>query len=406
MSEDILLSVENLTTKFETERGTLTAVDGISFDIREGEVFGVVGESGSGKSVTALSIMGLIDRGGTVDADSISFRGKELSGLSDAEMQAIRGGEISMIFQDPMTSLNPVISIGEQIAEVVRHHGDVGESASFWNELRRKYVTGTDPDSHSWQRAVELLETVGIPEPADRAHEYPHQLSGGMRQRVMIAQALAADPSLIIADEPTTALDVSIEAQILNELLELRDEFNVSVMLITHDLAVIRETSDRVAVMYAGEIMERSNVGELFDHPEHPYTQGLLSSIPRIDDDREWLDIIEGSVPDMIDKPSGCPFRNRCQYAFELCEQPLVTYDVSTGQSTETYGEHIARCHLHNDHVQRDEDGHAIDVDNDALVSLEERLAAEGKEPATQPSLNADGGRPIRSNDDLLEEES
>ncbi|MDY6818692.1 MAG: ABC transporter ATP-binding protein [Halobacteriales archaeon] len=406
MNEDILLSVENLTTKFNTERGTLTAVDGISFDIRAGEVFGVVGESGSGKSVTALSIMGLIDQAGTVEADSISFRGKELSGMSDAEMQAIRGGEISMIFQDPMSSLNPVMTIGEQIAEVVRHHGDVGESTNFWHEMRRKYVTGTDPDSQSWQRAVELLDTVGIPEPVDRAHEYPHQLSGGMRQRVMIAQALAADPSLIIADEPTTALDVSIEAQILNELLELRDEFNVSVMLITHDLAVIRETSDRVAVMYAGELMERANVDELFEHPEHPYTQGLLSSIPRIDDDREWLDIIEGTVPDMIDKPAGCPFRNRCNYAFELCEQPLVTYDVGDGQTAESFGQHIARCHLHNEHVHTDEDGQVVEVTDDAAVSLEERLAAEGKDATVQQSLNADGGQPMQPTHNSMEDES
>ncbi|TKX55638.1 ABC transporter ATP-binding protein, partial [Halorubrum sp. SS7] len=256
--EPPLLAVDNLHTTFTTERGDVPAVDGVSFAINEGEVFGIVGESGSGKSVTALSLLGLAD-GATVTADRLCFRDEDLLTKDEAALREIRGNDISMIFQDPMSSLNPVMTVGEQIAEVVRHHGDVGESQSLFAELRRKYVTGTSESSASWQRAVELLDTVGIPDPADRANEYPHQLSGGMKQRVMIAQALAGDPDLIIADEPTTALDVTIEAQILNELLDLRDEFGVSIMLITHDLAVVRETCDRVAVMYAGEMMETAD---------------------------------------------------------------------------------------------------------------------------------------------------
>lgn len=356
MTEPIL-EVENLKTHFETDRGTVKAVNGVSFEIEESEIFGIVGESGSGKSVTALSIMGLIDPSGEVDANAIRFRGEDLLEKSDSEMRKIRGGEISMIFQDPMSSLNPVMTIGEQIAEVVRHHGDIGESTSLASELRRKAV-GTPTKSESWRRAVELLETVGIPDPVERANEYPHQLSGGMKQRVMIAQALAGDPSLIIADEPTTALDVTIEAQILNELLDLRDEFGLSVILITHDLAVVRETCDRVAVMYAGEVMEKAGTERLFQNPSNPYTQGLLQSIPKITDESKWLNTIEGNVPNLIDMPSGCPFAERCEYVFELCDQPLVRYDAS-GPS------HDVRCHLYNDYVET-ETGTVVSVDEQA----------------------------------------
>ncbi len=385
MSAEPLLEVENLRTSFSTERGDLTAVDGISFDIRPGEIFGLVGESGSGKSVTARSIMRLLDSNATVEADAIRFRGQDLLNLTEAEMREIRGGQISMIFQDPMNSLNPVLSVGEQIAEVIRHHGDTGESAGFWAEMSRKYVTGADRDSESWRQAVDLLETVGIPDPEQRAGEYPHQLSGGMRQRVMIAQALAADPDLIIADEPTTALDVSIEAQILEELMSLRDEFGVSVLLITHDLAVIRETSDRVAVMYAAELMERAPVGPLFENPRHPYTEGLLRSIPRIGDDREWLDVIEGTVPDLSDKPPGCPFQERCGYAFEVCDEPLVEYPVGPDG-------HVARCHLHNEHVETDESGHATAVGDGAVASLRERANGEAVPADAETRRVADGG--------------
>lgn len=351
-----LLSVENLEAKFSTDRGEVPAVDGVSFTIDKGEVFGVVGESGSGKSVTALSLLGLADDA-TVRADQIRFRDQDLLETDQAGMRAIRGTDISMIFQDPMSSLNPVMTIGEQIAEVVRHQGETNESQSLFAEIRRKYITGTDESSPSWNRAVELLDTVGIPDPAERATEYAHQLSGGMKQRVMIAQALAGDPDLIIADEPTTALDVTIEAQILNELLELRDEFGVSILLITHDLAVVRETCDRVAVMYAGELMETADTKTLFENPRHPYTRGLINSIPRTDDDREWLNAIQGSVPEPISKPRGCPFSNRCEAEFSLCDEPLVAYQAAE------LG-HKTWCHLYNDAVSRD--GEEVERINEA----------------------------------------
>jgi peptide/nickel transport system ATP-binding protein len=391
---DPLLSVRGLSTSFETGQGRLTAVDNISFDIESGEVFGVVGESGSGKSVTALSVMRLLGDAGTIEADAVEFDGTDLLSLSEPEMRAIRGGAISMVFQDPMTSLNPVMTIGEQIAEVARHHGDLGERTGFWSEMRRKYLTGTDAESRSWQRAVELLELVGIPEPEQRATEYPHQLSGGMRQRVVIAQALAGDPSLIIADEPTTALDVSIEAQILNELLDLSEEFGISVLLITHDLGVVRETCDRVAVMYASEFMETGRVDTLFEDPHHPYTEGLLASIPRIDDERDRLSVIEGTVPDLIDKPAGCPFQNRCAYAFELCDRPLVEYTAGAPGTAD----HVVRCHRENEYVTVDDDGTVTTVESGAVDAIEQRLEAEtGRRDDTAPTgadARADGGRP------------
>ena len=345
-----LLRVENLRTTFETEDGmTITPVDGVSFAVDPGETLGIVGESGSGKSVTALSLLRLIEDNGDVNADAIEYDGEDLLAKSDAEMQAVRGGEISMIFQDPMSSLNPVITVGEQIAEVARHHGDLDESAGFWSEMKRKYVTGTPEGSPSWRRAVELLEAVGIPEPEERATDYPHQLSGGMKQRVMIAQALAGDPSLLIADEPTTALDVTIEAQILNELLDLQDEFDLSVILITHDLAVVREMCDRVAVMYASELMEKATTNAIFADPQHPYTEGLLGSIPTIADERERLDVIDGNVPSLEDKPEGCPFRDRCEYEFEMCTEPLTKHEGRNGQDV--------WCHLYNDEVDVGVDG-------------------------------------------------
>lgn len=381
MQNDPIMEVRNLRTSFTTDRGTVNAVDGISFDIYPGEVFGVVGESGSGKSVTALSLLQLLDANGTVDADAVRFRGEDLLSKTEPEMQEVRGGDISMVFQDPMTSLNPVMTIGEQIAEVYRHHADDAESAGLWSELRRKYVSGTNENSPSWRRAVELLDVVGIPDPEARAHEYPHQLSGGMRQRVVIAQALAGDPDLIIADEPTTALDVSIEAQILNELIDLKDEYDVSIMLITHDLGVVRETCDRVAVMYAGELMEQATADDLFAAPKHPYTEGLLASIPRITDDREWLDVIEGSVPDLIDKPAGCPFADRCDYSFDLCEEPLVGYGIDDGPQP-----HVARCHLYNDHVVRDDDGQVAHIEEGARDRIDSDAVL------TPTTMRTDGG--------------
>lgn len=385
MADEPLLEVQNMRTSFETERGSVDAVDGISFEIYPGEVFGVVGESGSGKSVTALSLLQLLDSNGSVDADAIKFRGEELLGKTEAEMQTVRGGDISMVFQDPMTSLNPVMTIGEQIAEVYRQHGAESESGGFWAEMSRKYITGTDEGGESWQHAVGLLDTVGIPDPEERAEDYPHQLSGGMRQRVVIAQALAGDPDLIIADEPTTALDVSIEAQILNELVRLRDEYDISVMLITHDLGVVRETCDRVAVMYAGELMERATADDLFESPKHPYTRGLLGSIPRISDEREWLEAIEGSVPNLIDKPSGCPFAERCDHAFELCDQPLVGYPIAEGAGMT----HFSHCHLYNDHVEQNEEGEVVAIDEMAYDYIK---AEAGTGSSIDESARVDGG--------------
>jgi len=379
------VEVEGLKKHFPVRRGLfgrkkeyVKAVDGVSFSIRHGEVFSLVGESGSGKSVTALSILQLLDSNGIVEADAIRFRGTDLLDRTERELQRTRGGEISIIFQDPMNSLNPTMSVGEQIAEVYRHHVGLSESAGFWSEMRRKYITGTAVDSESWQRAVELLDTVGIPEPAQRATAYPHQLSGGMRQRVMIAMALAADPALIIADEPTTALDVSIESQILAELLELRDEFDVSILFITHDLGVVYEISDRVAVMYAGELMELAEVDELFSNPQHPYTRGLIGSVPAIASNRDRLAVIDGTVPDPMDKPSGCPFRNRCEFAFELCEQELVEHTVESSGPEE----HTAACHLLDERVRLDASGHAVEVTGPPLEcqSYRERPSDESVE--------------------------
>lgn len=340
MTDRPLLEVNNLRTRFETDRGSVQAVDGITFEIQKGEIFGIVGESGSGKSVTARSIMRLVESPGIVEADSILFEDEDLLQLSEKRMRSIRGGEISMIFQDPGNSLNPIISVGEQIAESARHHTNMDESTSFLSEMKRKYVTGTPEDANSWHRAIQLMKDVRIPDPEKRARQYPHQLSGGMRQRVMIAQALAGDPKLIIADEPTTALDTSTETQILDLLQDLANSYGVSVLLITHDLGVIRETSDRALVMYAGELMERAGVDELFENPKHPYTRGLLDSAPRISQRREQLATIEGTVPDLLDKPPGCPFRNRCPKAFERCDEPLIEHTVGSP-------EHTVFCHLY-----------------------------------------------------------
>jgi peptide/nickel transport system ATP-binding protein len=352
MSAEPLLEVENLHTTFETDQGRIPAVDGVSFEIKPGEIFGIVGESGSGKSVTARSIMRLIEENGTIEADTLRFKGEDLLAKNEAEMRQVRGAGISMIFQDSLAALNPVITNGEQIAESVRHQTDTGESRSLLAELKRKFVTGTSEDAPSWQRAIELLESVGMPDAKQRAREYPHQLSGGMRQRVMIAQALAGNPALIIADEPTTALDVSIEAQILNEMLDLRDEFQMSVLLISHDIGVIRETCDRGLVMYAGEVMETGPIEDLINQPKHPYTRALVDSAPQLDEDREWLKAIEGTIPELIDKPSGCPFRDRCEHAFEACTKPLEDHQLAS--------ERLVRCHLYT------EDGKGgFDYDNE-----------------------------------------
>ena len=296
-----LLSVRNLQVLFRSEAGDIAAVDDVSFDVAEGEVLGIVGESGSGKSVTALSIMGLLPRPpARIGGGAVVFQGQELLSLGERALRNIRGPGIGMIFQEPMTSLNPVFTIGDQLMETVRVHERVGRSAQR-------------------ERAVDMLARVGIATPERRLHDYPHQLSGGMRQRVMIAMALACSPKLLIADEPTTALDVTIQQQILELLLDLREELKMAIMIITHNMGVVAETADRVIVMYAGKIVERAPVGELFARPAHPYTRGLLESIPSLADDRERLKTIPGTLPNPAAMPRGCRFEPRCAYRIDAC---------------------------------------------------------------------------------------
>ncbi|AZK47953.1 ABC transporter ATP-binding protein [Paenibacillus lentus] len=295
-----LLEVEHLKTSFKTEEGIIPSVRGVSFTVNRGETFAIVGESGSGKSVTSLSIMGLVRAPGKVEGE-IHFEGKNLLELSKKEMRRLRGNEISMIFQEPMSSLNPVFKIGNQIREVIVQHRKVSKA-----------------EAH--RLGIEMLERVGIPDAAKVAGNYPHQLSGGMRQRVMIAMALACRPKLLIADEPTTALDVTIQAQILKLIAELSEQENTGIILITHDLGVVAEMADRVAVMYAGEVVEEASVFDLFEKPGHPYTLGLLGSLPTLTEQRDRLDSIPGTVPNMLNMPEGCPFHPRCPYAEEQCK--------------------------------------------------------------------------------------
>jgi oligopeptide/dipeptide ABC transporter ATP-binding protein len=313
-----LLEVENLHTRFPTPRGVVNAVDHVDLRIESGKIVGLVGESGSGKSVLAESIMRIVETPGEIAEGDIRLHGESLTEKSEAELQSIRGESISMVFQDPMNSLNPTLTVGEQIAETVRLHQDAGESVTLPSEIKRK-ILGASKNSGAWRQAIEMLETVGIPEPDSRASEYPHEFSGGMRQRAMIAMALSCEPDLLIADEPTTALDVTIQAQILDELQDLKDEFETSILLITHDLAVIAEICDQVNVMYAGEIIERADADELFENPQHPYTQGLIASTPRLDDPRDDLHTIPGNVPDLINIPYACHFAPRCPEAKREC---------------------------------------------------------------------------------------
>ncbi|MEZ3117990.1 ABC transporter ATP-binding protein [Halobaculum sp. MBLA0147] len=316
--DDTVLEVDGLRTEFPTDRGTVTAVNGVDLTIEPGEIVGLVGESGSGKSVLAESVVGILQEPGDIVDGEIRFRGEPVSEMSDARRQQLRGDRLSMVFQDPMNSLNPTLTVGEQIAESVRLHQDVGESVSLPAEIKRKLV-GAAKNGEAWRRAVEMLETVEIPEPDARATDYPHEFSGGMRQRAMIAMALSCEPDLLVADEPTTALDVTIQAQILEELEDLKEVFDTSILLITHDLAVVAETCDRVNVMYAGEIVERAETRELFDNPQHPYTQGLIASTPQIDDPDRDLQPIKGNVPDLIDIPYACHFAPRCPEAERDC---------------------------------------------------------------------------------------
>ena len=303
-----LLEVHGLATAFEHEHGAARAVDGVSFTLEAGQVLGLVGESGCGKSVTALSLMRLVPPPGRVVAGEVLLEGRDLLALAERDMRHLRGPGMAMIFQEPMPSLDPVLRVGSQIAEAVRIHGGVGRRAA-------------------WDRAVELLGEVGIPEPATRARDYPHQLSGGMRQRVMIAMAISCSPKVLIADEPTTALDVTIQAEILDLLRTLRERHRMAVLLITHDLGVVAEQADAVAIMYAGHIVEYANVFEIFDRPLHPYTQALFRSMPSLGGRRERLEAIGGQVPDPFHLPSGCAFRDRCPRAVAMCATavpPLV----------------------------------------------------------------------------------
>ena len=302
---DPLLEVRNLETHFATGGGVFKAVDNVSFSLKRGETLGLVGESGCGKSVTSLSIMRLVPNPpGRIAGGEVKLAGRDLLKLSPSDMRAVRGADIAMIFQEPMTSLNPVQTIGRQIAEAILLHRDSSEA-----EARA--------------RAIELLRLVRIPSPEQRVDDYPHQLSGGMRQRVMIAMALACDPQVLIADEPTTALDVTIQAQILELLRELRQRLGMSMILITHDLGVVAEIADRVAVMYAGRIVEEAPVDALFGDPQHPYTLGLLASMPGVGGDEEELSAIEGMVPSPYAQPSGCRFNPRCPFAIERCRSEM-----------------------------------------------------------------------------------
>ncbi len=315
-----LLRVEQLRTWFHTRAGVVRAVDGVSFDVMPGETVGVVGESGCGKSVTALSLLRLIDPPGRIEARSrIEFEGKDLLTASDEEIRRVRGNRMAMVFQEPMTALNPVFTVGDQIAEVARVHDRASRRAA-------------------WERAVEMLSLVGISDPRQRASQYPHELSGGMRQRVLIAMALVMHPALLIADEPTTALDVTIQAQILELLADLQQRLGTAILLITHDLGVVAESASRVLVMYGGQIVEQAPVRDLFAHPSHPYTEGLMRAMPRVGHGRERLVTIPGSVPSPADWPSGCRFRDRCPHAWDRCarEAPALLGSLP----------HLARCHL------------------------------------------------------------
>jgi len=298
-----LLEIHELVTEFDTDEGVVRAVDQVSYDVKPGATLGLVGESGCGKSVTALSIMQLLPNpAGRIVSGNIFFQGLDLTHLSIAEMENLRGNEIGMVFQEPMTALNPVQTIGRQLTEVLHLHTDQNDASAL-------------------QAAVEILEKVGIPSPEIRLSEYPHQLSGGMRQRVLIAIALVCSPSLLIADEPTTALDVTIQAQILDLIENLQKQLGMAVLMITHDLGVIAETCQDVVVMYAGKVVEKGSVFDIFDHPKHPYTQGLLRSIPRLDSPaKSKLEVIDGMVPGLLDLPSGCRFQNRCPLKIAQCE--------------------------------------------------------------------------------------
>ena len=317
-----LLEVDDLKMYFHTEDGVVRAVDGVSYTLDRGETLGVVGESGSGKSVTAMTIMGLISMPpGKIEGGDVRYRGRSILEMTEEEMQHIRGNDIAMIFQDPMTSLNPVYKIGKQVGEGLRLHRGYSKQEAL-------------------KRATELLDLVGIPEPEKRVNEYPHQFSGGMRQRVMIAMALACDPDILIADEPTTALDVTIQAQIIELMQEMQEKNGNAIIMITHDLGVVAQTCDRVAIMYAGEIVEHGSIEDIFTGKEHhPYTQGLFGSIPSMTGDAKRLNPIAGLMPDPTNLPRGCKFHTRCPHCMEVCRQSLP--------QVYRHGTHEIACHLY-----------------------------------------------------------
>jgi len=316
-----LLSVRDLKTEFSGPQGVARAVDGLSFDLDQGQTLGLVGESGGGKSVAALSILRLVPSPpGRIAGGQVVFKGRDLLGLSESEMRQVRGNQISMIFQEPMTSLNPVYTVGDQIMEAIKLHQGLNN--------RQAAV-----------RAAEALEAVGIPDPVSRLRSYPHQLSGGMRQRVMIAMAISCDPDLLIADEPTTALDVTIQAQILDLIKDIQAKRGLAVLLITHNLGVVAETADRVVVLYLGRVFETASVEQLFARPCHPYTQGLMASLPDPESEADTLSAIPGSVPSIFKPLSGCRFKDRCPRRFDKCEEEPELIPVEEGQ--------LARCHLY-----------------------------------------------------------
>ncbi|MEG0688068.1 MAG: ABC transporter ATP-binding protein [Hungatella sp.] len=321
--ENKILEVKDLKTYFYTEEGVVHSVDGLSYELRERETLAIVGESGCGKSVSSLSVMRIIQSPpGKIESGSqILFEGKDILKISENEMQNIRGNEISMIFQEPMTSLNPVFTVGQQIHQILHYHQKINK-----NQAK--------------QRAIEMLKLVGIPSPELVVDQYPHQLSGGMRQRVMIAMALSCNPRILIADEPTTALDVTIQAQILRLMIDLKSKFNTAIILITHDMGVVAEMADNVLVMYAGQAIEYAAVTDIFSDPKHPYTQGLLQSIPKLHEEVERLYAIKGSVPSAVDFPKGCRFAPRCQKCRDICnKQAPDLYEVGNGRKV--------RCHLY-----------------------------------------------------------
>ena len=311
-----LLEIKDLTIHFKTEDGDVQAVNGISFAVEQGKTLGLVGETGAGKTTTALGILRLVPEPGKILSGSITYKDQDILSMSEKEVQDLRGNEISMIFQDPMTALNPVMTVGDQIAEVI---------------LRHQNCTKAEAQA----RMLEMLDKVGIS--SDRAGDYPHQFSGGMKQRIIIAIALACNPKLLLADEPTTALDVTIQAQVMRMVNELKKEFGTSMVLITHDLGIVAESCDAVAIMYAGEIVEYGSLEDVFDHTKHPYTIGLFGSIPRLDIDTERLSPIQGLMPDPINLPSGCPFHPRCPYAKEPCKHEKPEHmEVTPG--------HLVKC--------------------------------------------------------------